>query len=226
MFKDSISGLDKMLETDIPAGSVILVTGMEGTLKSGLVFHMLSSYLSRSGQNGLYVTLEQTSESHLRNMLSLGLEKSDALHIFDYRDMRREWEDREPDLIEITKEIIDFYKEKENITVFALDSLSAFYSFSEKDSRVSMYHLFSKLRDEDLTSFMITEDGRTSYPDNSGRQERFLADGVIELGIIETPEDDIKRYIRIRKMRAAKHSMEKHQLLVGKSGLYILGSIY
>ncbi len=225
MFKDAISGLDKMLEGDIPAGSVILVTGAEGTLKSGLVFNMLSNYLSKSDENGLYVTLEQTKESHLRNMLSLGLEKSDALHIFDYRDMRREWKDREPNLMEITEEIIDFYKEKDDISVFALDSLSVFYSFLEVDSRVSMYHFFSKLREDDLTSFMIMEDRRPFNPDNSGRMEPFLADGVIELGIIENPED-VKRYIRIRKMRAAKHSMQKHQLLVGKSGLYILGSIY
>lgn len=225
MFKDAISGLDKMLEGDIPAGSVILVTGAEGTLKSGLVFNMLSNYLSKSDENGLYVTLEQTKESHLRNMLSLGLEKSDALHIFDYRDMRREWKDREPNLMEITEEIIDFYKEKDDISVFALDSLSVFYSFLEVDSRVSMYHFFSKLREDDLTSFMIMEDRRPFNPDNSGLMECFLADGVIELGIIENPED-VKRYIRIRKMRAAKHSMQKHQLLVGKSGLYILGSIY
>jgi KaiC/GvpD/RAD55 family RecA-like ATPase len=57
------------------------------------------------------------------------------------------------------------------------------------------------------------------------KPEHFLADGVIELGLIEAA-DGVKRYIQIRKMRAVNHKMEKHQLAVGEQGLSVLGSIY
>ncbi len=73
MFKNSISGLDWLFkdECDIPKGSVILVSGSEGALKSGLVFNITSNYLAFSNEHALYATLEETEESLLRNMKSL-----------------------------------------------------------------------------------------------------------------------------------------------------------
>jgi KaiC/GvpD/RAD55 family RecA-like ATPase len=61
--------------------------------------------------------------------------------------------------------------------------------------------------------------------DSSIKPEQFLADGVIELGTRES-SDDVKRYIQIRKMRSARHEMGKHQMIVGKEGISVLGSIY
>ena len=230
MFRDTINGLEKLLDVEIPQGSIILVAGAEGTLKSGLVFSMVSKYLAASGEHGLYLTLEQTKESHFKNMDSLGLKKSDVLHVFDYRDVRIEWKNCELDMIKTTEEIIDFYKDKyDNLTIFALDSLNAIYSLSEEaDLRKSMYYFFSRLREEGLTSFLITEMPRfrTHGQFNTySRPECFLADGIIELGIIEG-KGSVKRYIQILKMRAAKHAMEKHQLTVDEEGLNILGLIY
>ncbi|NPV63340.1 MAG: signal transduction protein [Methanotrichaceae archaeon] len=228
MFRDAISGLDRILNAEIPQGSVVLITGGEGTLKSGLAFGLASNYLAARGEHGLYATLEQTEESHMQNMKSLGLSKSNGMHIFDYWDMRREWKNREPDLIKTTGEVIDFYEDKhEKMTVLVLDSLNAlFYLSDESTIRKDMYHFFSELRDRGLTSFLIKEsstcaEGRLS----TTKPENFLADGVIELGAIERTEG-VKRFIRITKMRSAKHSMEKHQLVVEEDGLHILGPIY
>jgi KaiC/GvpD/RAD55 family RecA-like ATPase len=215
------------LNSEIPQGSIVLVTGAEGTLKSRIVFKLVSSALTSSGEHGLYITLDQSKESHLENMKSLGLERSKSLHVFDYHDVRREWKDRELDMVRTTVEIIDFYKEKyNNLTFFALDCLESLYSLSEKANiRKSMYQFFSKLRDDGLTSFLIMEAPRSEVLVNRRRPEHFLADGVIELGIIEG-KGGIKRYIQIPKMRATKHALDKHQLMVDKDGLHVLGSIY
>jgi KaiC/GvpD/RAD55 family RecA-like ATPase len=64
--------------------------------------------------------------------------------------------------------------------------------------------------------------GSTNYAE---QPEYFLVDGIIELEVIEANEN-VKRYIQIRKMRTANHSMEKHQIMVGKDGISILGSVY
>ena len=230
MINSDICGLEKMLGAEILPGSLILVTGAEGTLKSSLVFSMISNHLAAHGDHGLYVTLEQSKESHLLNMNSLGIKKRDGLHIFDYQDMRREWKDREPDLIQMTNEVIDFYKDKyDDLTLFSLDSLNALYSYSGEDNlRNKIYHFFLNLRDKDLTSFLIMESPPSRMAgllSDFNRPERFLADGIIELGIIEG-KGGVKRYIQILKMRAAKHAMEKHQITIETDGIQILGPIY
>jgi len=230
MLKNTVNGLDKILFDEIPKGSVILVTGAEGTLKSGLVFSMMTNYIAASDEHGLYVTLEQNVESHLRNMNSLGIREEGGLHIFDYRDMRLEWMDSELDLIKTTKEVIDSYKEKyDNLTLFALDSLNALYSISEHDNmRNTVYNFFSNLRDEGLTSFLIMESAQSRISGQFSQfhqTEHYLADGTIELGMIED-KGGVKRYIQILKMRATKHAMEKHQLTIGDNGINILGPIY
>ncbi|MBU4077933.1 MAG: signal transduction protein [Euryarchaeota archaeon] len=220
-------------DSGIPRGSLILVTGAEGSLKSGFVFNMLSKYLASSSECGLYASLEETKESHLRNMESLGIKKSDRLHIFDYKDMRYEWENVEPDMIKVTEDLINFYKEKyDNLTVFALDSLNALYSVSNPlNLRKNMYRFFTMLRDKDLTTFLIMETCSSEKhvivctTDLIERPEYFLADGIIELGIVEANEN-VKRYIQIRKMRGANHSMGKHQIVVEKDGIHVFGSVY
>ncbi len=235
MFKNSINGLNELFNenSDIPQGSIVLVTGIEGGLKSGVVFNMMSNYLAGNSEHGLYATLEENEESHLRNMGSLGIKKSDRLHIFDYRDVRHEWENENPDMVKVTNDMIDYYMEKyDNLTVFAMDSLNALYSVSNyANLRKNIYHFFTLLRDKDLTSFLIMETCPTEKQmfiqsaDYMERPEYFLADGIIELGTVEDKEC-VKRYIQIRKMRAVNHNMEKHQILVEKGGLHIVGQIY
>ncbi len=229
MLRETVKGLNAVMKTDIPRGFVVLVAGGVGTLKSALVHSVLSNYLiENENEFGVYATLEEAKESHLRNMGSLGIRKPERLQIFDYQDIRREWRKEEPelDMARITEDIIKFYKEEqgEKFTVFALDSLNALESLAKVENfRRESYHFFSQLRDSGLTSFIIQEtaadQGRGHAP------ESYMADGVIDLGVVETAEA-VTRYLQIRKMRACEHSMRKHQLVVTKDGLEVLGPVY
>ncbi len=226
MLKDTVNGLDKVFEKDIPPGFVILVKGAPGTLKSGFMHNVLSNYLSKEKEEfGVYATIEETKESHLRNMCSLGIKMPDNLEMFDYSDIRGEWKKEEKegklDIVKITEDIIKFYKEekKEKFTIFALDSFNALCSLVEV-KRADSYHFFTLLRNSGLTSFVALEtDGQQSIP------ESFLADGVVEVGAVEIHEDVI-RYIQVKKMRAVKHSMKKYQLIVEPDGLSVLEPAY
>ena len=42
MFKDTIEGMDQIFETDVFQGSVIMVTGPPGSLKSGFTYNIMS----------------------------------------------------------------------------------------------------------------------------------------------------------------------------------------
>ena len=51
MQKNAINGLDEILFVEIPEGSVILVTGAEGTLKSGLAFSMMANHVAANDEH-------------------------------------------------------------------------------------------------------------------------------------------------------------------------------
>jgi KaiC/GvpD/RAD55 family RecA-like ATPase len=73
VFRNSIQGLDKVFRTDIEAPKVVLVSGPPGSMKTSFCYSLMNSYLERTGEFGLYVTLEESADSHLRNMKSLTL---------------------------------------------------------------------------------------------------------------------------------------------------------
>lgn len=230
MLRDTIDGLNNVFDTDVYRGAVILITGPPGSLKSGFSYNLLSKYLANTNEFGMYMTLEETTESHLRNMQSLGIEIPDNLLISDYSDIRKRFEGDEehPDFIEMIEGVIKFFKAKEgdNFSCFALDSLGALYSLTETANlRAKMFHFFKFLREKNLTSFIIMETPRYSNIQHNLGSEGFLVDGIIEMGNIET-QHDIMLYMQVQKMRACSHSRKKHLIEIGDDGLSVLGPVF
>jgi KaiC/GvpD/RAD55 family RecA-like ATPase len=225
-FIDTIQGLNEVFGTDIPRGSVVMVTGAAGTLKSGFTFQLISSYLEGTDESGLYITLEQSRENHLQNMHSMGMSVSRKLHISDFSDYRVLYGDLPGDPLEILeKNILDFRKDTTgSCTCLAIDSLGALYSLLDmeaKDLRKRVYRMLETFRREGLTTFIILEDDRyTSINDSSTGVEGYLADGIIELGL-HLKGNVANRYMRVRKMRAASHSMEPWILSISENGLQV-----
>src|SRR3970282_630288 len=87
-FRNSIDGLYKVIRTEISPPKVILVTGPPGSMKTSFCYALMSRYLKQSGEFGLYTTLEETVQSHLRNMESLGVDLSLNMQISDFTDLR------------------------------------------------------------------------------------------------------------------------------------------
>src|SRR5438132_1583163 len=87
-FRSAIEGLDKVIRSDILPPKVILVTGPPGSMKTSFCYTLMSRYLKDTGEFGLYTTLEETVQSHLRNMESLGVELSMNMQISDFTDLR------------------------------------------------------------------------------------------------------------------------------------------
>jgi len=229
MFKDSIPGLDKVFRTDIEAPKVVLVTGPPGSMKTSFCYSLMSTYLEKSKEFGLYVTLEESGESHLRNMGSLGLKVTPNLEISDITDLRELDEivevDNPTDYVQFIEQMLTYYRKKhgERFTVFTLDSLGALYSLMEDSGgmRKRMFYFFKNLRDLGLMSFIVMERAPGTPSDLLGN-EGFLVDGIIELGL-DRSRGKLARYLRVEKMRACDHSMERHTFDVGPGGLTVLG---
>lgn len=222
---DSLEGLDMVFETDIPENSIVIVTGAEGTVKSGFVYNLLSNHLESTDKYGIYIILEQRKKSHIANMHSMGVPISNRLAISDFTDYRMKFEDKTKDIVSLIETNIMMFKGKagDGFSCIALDSLGAMYSLLDltpNQIRKKMYRFFEALRGEELTAFLILEKPGIGMPDQSLGSESYLADGIIELGVKEYG-GQITRYLRVRKMRAAKHSMDPWILEIAPSGIVI-----
>ncbi len=234
MFMDTMKGLDKIFKTDISAPKVVLITGPPGSMKTSFIYSIISKYVTKTGKFGLYTTLEESVESHLANMDSLGINLSLNMQISDLTDIREIDElagddDEATDYLDFIERMILMLKRKkgDNFEVFALDSLGALYSLmgDTKNARKKMFYFFKMLRDQNLMSFIVMEralGGESNLLGNEG----FLVDGIIMLGLDRT-RGKLTRYIQVEKMRATKHSMEKHAVEVGgDGGLSVLGPLF
>ena len=228
--RDSIPGLERVFRSDIEAPKVILVTGPPGSMKTSFCYSIMSTYLQKTGQFGLYVTLEETAASHVTNMRRLGIPPSPNMEISDFTDLRELDgvidEEGSTDYVQFIQQTVEYTKKKhgDKFTVLALDSLGALYSLMEDNDNIrkKMFYFFKMLRDQNLVSFIIMErspGGPSSLLGNEG----FLVDGIIELGL-DRDRGKMARFFRVEKMRACQHSMEKHTMEVGeKGGLTVLG---
>src|SRR5437870_11950968 len=87
-FRSAIDGLDKVIRSEVVPPKVILVTGPPGSMKTIFCYTLMSRYLKDTGEFGLSTTLEETVQSHLRNMESLGVVLSMTMQISDFTDLR------------------------------------------------------------------------------------------------------------------------------------------
>ena len=217
-----------MLKTEVPRNSVILMAGTPGSLKSGITYSMMASHLAESDELGIYITLEESILSHLKNMQSLNIDIPDNLVISDYTDIRDRFEkSQEPDIVEMIGTAISFFKQKygDKFCFMALDSLNAMYALIDtSDLRIRMFHFLKELRNMGVTTFLIMEIPEFGHIPEYIGSESFLVDGIIRTGETET-STDVLLYIQVKKMRACNHSRKKHIVEVTESGINILGPV-
>lgn len=85
-----IEGFDQYLKPGVPWGSVCLVIGGPGTLKTTFTFTILYNNMKINNIKGLYISLEQSKESLITNMARLGMTdiNSETLEVADYGTLR------------------------------------------------------------------------------------------------------------------------------------------
>jgi len=234
LFKDSLPGLEKVFKNDIDRPKIILITGPAGSMKTSFCYSLMSSYLRDKNEFGLYATLEEAVDSHLKNMESMGVKLSPKMQISDMTDLREIdqideviGQEAQTDYVLFIEKMIQRFRRThgDKFSIFVLDSLGALYSLMEdvKDMRKKMFYFFKMLRDNNLTCFVIMERSLSGESQLLGN-EGFLADGIIMLGLDRT-RGKLVRYLQVEKMRAAEHSMEKHAIEIGKTGITVLGPL-
>lgn len=211
-----VRGLDEKMEGGIPKGSVNLICGTAGTMKSSLAYSILYHNALKAGIAGLYVTLEQDPRSLLMHMEKLNMTQR-VVDIVSFNDIKEKVKERRVEnWIQKLSGFLKDMKDEKEYELLVIDSLNALYSLTTiKDVRAEIYFFFKSLSDLGFTSLLISE-----MPPEGGRYgeygvEEFLSDGIIHLffrrrGDILT---SLERYVGIVKMRATNHDTHYFPLM-------------
>jgi KaiC/GvpD/RAD55 family RecA-like ATPase len=234
--KTYVRGLDERIEGGIPHGHVVLLCGPSGSMKSSFSCNIAYNHVREKKGKCLYVSLEQSRNSLVRQMTRLGMnleQYKDEFTILDLswlrktlqdmKDMSKEQKGEESiDWLQATDKQIKSYKDILNYNILILDSLEALLAIGDlKNPRNQLFHLFESLRDLKLTSFVISEMESGSQQFGKFGIEAFLADGIIHLDM-ERSGRNVGRFIRIVKMREVNHSSDYFPLIVDRDGFKIV----
>ena len=205
-----VDGLDEALGGGLPVGSVTLVTGPPGTMKSTVCFAALHRNAQR-GVRGLYVSLEQARDSLERQMEGLGYARGDAgdcLSVLDLSLLRERMEETGDRVwLDFFKMYTQSIRQSFPYELLALDSLDALEILARfRDHRRDLFHLLQWLRRLKATCLLIGELPRDPPPEVfSKHREEFLADGILHLRLEKRGEFEVQRRIRVVKLRGARH---------------------
>lgn len=220
-----IEGFDEVLGGGLPKGSVVLVCGTPGTMKTSLAFSMMYGNVKTNGSKALYISLEESHDDLKGAMADLGMGGIEdiELYILDVSKIRLDHKEEETakNWLDILTTYIEQRVKVNKFDLVAIDSLSALYSLSHMENpRRELFHFFGFLKSLPATTFLISEiphgDDRYGVYD-----EDFLADGILLLKHFEAGTSDVQLRIRAVKMRRTKHDKGYYRLLHNEKGFQI-----
>jgi KaiC/GvpD/RAD55 family RecA-like ATPase len=215
--KTYIQRLDELLEGGVPKGTVSMICGTPGCMKSSVAYNILYHNAVKDNLRGLFITLEQEIGGLKEQMRRLGMGGETAnLVIVDHTMIDKEVgiEMRfDVNAIKKAKTFLDEQVTQQKFDLVVLDPLNALYTLSTiKNPRRELYRFFTDLRSMGLTSFVISE----MYPEEKrfGKYgvEDFLSDAIIHLDF-RRERDMLERYIGVVKMRYTHHSLQYFPLV-------------
>ena len=249
--KTYINGLDENMQGGVPEGHLVLVHGSAGTMKSSLCFNILYQEALLKKKTGLYISLEQSFYSLMKNMVNMGfdLKKVNIIHVDDLTNfnallkkvksdqgniivtdvacIRKQVKDikvsENRSWLNVVKNIILRTKKEVDMELLTFDSLRALYTVSTfENPRIELFYFFDFIRDLDITAYMVSE---RTYNESADSiiydSEAFLCDGIIDLRL--TPfRRNIVREIRIEKMRATKFKSDVFSFEFKEGGFHAL----
>jgi len=219
-----IQGYDNLLGGGIPKGSVVLIRGGTGTMKSSLAYYILYEN-ARRGRRGLYATVEQGADAFYAQMRTLGLEPESVSKPLPVLDMShgREYLEKLRDQVteangdprgfsSVLQRKVEQLREKHPFELFAIDSWDALGLILEfEDRRAQTFDFFRWLRGLGVTSFLVSESWPDPTPDDFS--EEFLADAIFALKNERISDLDFQRRVQCVKMRSSAHSADFYTLV-------------
>lgn len=226
--KTYVKGLDERIDAGIPAGSIVLICGTPGSLKTTFCYNILLNHAMQSKERGLFISLEQHRDSIISQMKRIGFDgggAKDIVTVVDLAHLRKFLgQDEAPtnvDWLKILSSQIKFFRD-EGYRVIVIDSLDALYVLSPMENvRSRLFFFFEELRELGVSLMFISEMEPGGRAFGKHGVEGFLCDGIIHLEI-ERIGKTVGRFISIVKMRGASHPTDYFPMIVDKGEFRIV----
>ncbi len=213
--KTHIDGLDEVLGGGVPRGSVVLVSGLPGTMKSSLSYAMMANNAREDSARCLYVSLEQTRPSLENQMRAMGIDVdavAGSIHVLDIGTIQKELgRSATKPWMDFLRRTVETKKKIDGVDFVAIDSLEALEVLAKfEDPRTELFHFFEWLRGLGATTLVLTEAPPEAAipilePSPPRDDAGYLADGIVHLKLHQVTDVEMQRRIRIVKMRGANH---------------------
>lgn len=214
-----IAGLDEMLNGGIPAGRHIALYGGPGAGKTSFAFEYLYRG-AKAGENGLYITLEETADDILDNMKNTFPMLSDVSQMVSQKKL----EIIKPDKLELESvaNLLEDRITSNNVKRAVIDSSTMIrLSFnSDIEFRQTLFEFLSLLRNLDVTTVTTVEATTSKREEMRYDIEHFTMDGIINLYNLDRDDRRI-RALEIFKMRGTDHSRDLVPFKVTPSGIKV-----
>ena len=226
-----IPGLDEIIGGGFPKGTNILVCGSSGTGKTIFCTQFLQAGILNR-EPGIFITLEERTTDLREEMLSLGwdlaqYERSGELIIIDAASSRINLPSTEEFRMgggfDIDALVLEIHRAATKVDAkrLVIDSIPALeLKINEPaEFRKALFRLSSLLLEIGLTSLMTTESIDPFMISRYGIEE-FVARGVIILSL-EEETADLRRFLRVRKMRGTSHLLRSIPFEITKNGIVL-----
>ena len=195
--KTYIESFDDKLQGGIPEGSVVLLVGQPGTMKSSVAFNMLYNGAKENGANGLYITLEQSPEDI----------KADAFHFgwdfdqYEKKGLCRVIYHDPAQVNNLGSVIVDEIKSlKARRLIIDSTSLIGMSLESKAQVRKMLINLINVIKRSGCTALLISEIEEDSKGLSRYGVEEFVVDGIVRLNYLEYASGDLNRSLIISRL--------------------------
>ncbi len=214
-----IPGLDNIIDGGFIPNSVVMVSGEAGTGKTIFCTQFIWNALCL-GENGLYVSLQQTADEIKKDVAIFGRDFRRAEALGQCRILYTEPQDMKKIIAIILRNVKDLKAKR-----VVIDSITMLAEYAEKkrDIRFHLSRLIQELKNMGVTALVTSEvDERLSTLSKFGIEE-YLVDGVVVLKCgVDVGLGGKPRSLYIKKMRRTNHDLNIHPFDISERGIKVI----
>ena len=223
-----IPGFDEISHGEIPQGRTTLISGISGSGKTAFSAQFLYEGIVEFGENGVFVTFEESPRDIIRNTESFGwnidklIKENKWAFVDASSDDSNSVEVGQYDLGAFIARIAYAVKKVKAKRV-AIDSVSVLFTHYQDPGAIrrGLYELIANLKKSNVTCVMTAERLIENGEISRYGVEEFVSDNVMLLHSRLNAEGERERTVEILKFRGSTHDSQEAPVLVNAEGMAI-----